>query len=166
MEEINTTFNSKGCLEKLHNAINTRNVKGIQAVYIEIDNLMKIANKVVDLKQLKNKLKTCCPILLENIINYEDKTINDLESRSWEKAWQWKKWNDYLQKLEEVDVEGLEKNIAREKIKEKHIIRELVSKRSWFNQIERTTEAQKRSLFTWMEAIKRIGKGKIGRAHV
>lgn len=159
MEEIKTNFNSEGCLQKLHNAINTRSLKGIQAVYIEIGNLMKIEHKVLELKQLSDKLETCCPILLENIINDEDKTMNSLENLSWEKAWQWKKWNDYLQKLEEVDVEALEKNIAREKIKEKHIIKELVSKRSWFNQIERTTEAQKRSLFTWMEAIKRIGKG-------
>ena len=85
--------------------------------------------------------------------------MKNLQCVDWEKAWKWRKWNDFLCELEEVDVEALEKNIAQEKIKEKYIIGELVSKRSWFNQIERTTEAQKRSLFTWMEAIKRIGKG-------
>lgn len=159
MEEIKTTFNNVGCLGKLQDAIDERSVKGVQTVYLEIRNLMLIACNALELKQLCNKLETCCPILLENIINDEDKTTENLESLSFEKALKWRKWNDYLQKLEEVDVEALEKDIAREKSKEKQIIRELVSKRSWFNQIERTTEAQKRSLFTWMEAIKRIGKG-------
>ena len=159
MEEIKKTFHSSGCLEKLHNAINTRSIDGIQAVYMEIDSLMQVAHKVLQLTELSKKLEACCPILLKDITNAEDKIMKNLESLNWEKAWQWKKWNDFLCKLEEVDVEALEKNIAQEKIKEKYIIRELVSKRSWFNQIERTTEAQKRSLFTWMEAIKRIGKG-------
>ncbi|MBU3159524.1 AAA family ATPase [Clostridium frigoris] len=159
MEEIKTTFNNKGCLGKLQDAINIRSLNAVQAVYIEIRELMQTANKALELKELCYKLEMCCPILLENIINDEDKTIENLESLSFEKAWKWRKWNDYLQKLEEVDVEALEKDIAREKSKEKQIIGDLVSKRSWFNQIERTTEAQKRSLFTWMEAIKRIGKG-------
>ncbi|MCB2354919.1 AAA domain-containing protein [Clostridium estertheticum] len=159
MEEIKTTFNKDGCLRKLQDAIDIRSLKGVQAVYIEIRELMQIAHNALELKELCYKLKMCCPLLLENIINDEDKTIEDLESLSFEKAWTWRKWNDYLQKLEEVDIEALEKDIARERSKEKQIIRELVSKRSWFNQIERTTEAQKRSLFTWMEAIKRIGKG-------
>ncbi|MBW9171737.1 hypothetical protein K2F43_11010 [Clostridium estertheticum] len=159
MEEIKTTFNKEGSLGKLQDAIDIRSLKGVQAVYIEIRELMQIAHNALELKELCYKLKMCCPLLLENIINDEDKTIEDLESLSFEKAWTWRKWNDYLQKLEEVDIEALEKDIAREKSKEKQIIRDLVSKRSWFNQIERTTEAQKRSLFTWMEAIKRIGKG-------
>ncbi|NNU77095.1 AAA domain-containing protein [Clostridium estertheticum] len=159
MEEIKTTFNKDGSLGKLQDAIDIRSLKGVQAVYIEIRELMQIAHNALELKELCYKLKMCCPLLLENIINDEDKTIEDLESLSFEKAWTWRKWNDYLQKLEEVDIEALEKDIAREKSKEKQIIRDLVSKRSWFNQIERTTEAQKRSLFTWMEAIKRIGKG-------
>ncbi|MBU3174310.1 AAA domain-containing protein [Clostridium estertheticum] len=159
MEEIKTTFNNDGSLGKLQDAINIRSLKGVQAIYIEIRELMQIAHNALELKELCYKLKMCCPLLLENIINDEDKTIEDLESLSFEKAWTWRKWNDYLQKLEEVDIEALEKDIAREKSKEKQIIRDLVSKKSWFNQIDRTTEAQKRSLFTWMEAIKRIGKG-------
>lgn len=159
MEEIKKGFNGDGCLGRLHNAINARSIDSIQIVYVEIDTLTQIADKVLRLTELNKKLETCCPILLKNITNAEAGEMKTLESLNWEGAWQWKKWNDFICKLEEVDVEEIEKNIAQEKIKEKYIIRELVSKRSWFNQIERTTEAQKRSLFTWMEAIKRIGKG-------
>jgi len=159
MEEIKKTFNNVGCLEKLHSAINKRCIDGIQAVYMEIDSLMKVAPQVLELKELSNKLETCCPLLLKNIANGEDKIMRNLQCPDWDKAWKWRNWNDFLCKLDEVDVEALEKKIAQEKIKEKSIIGELVSKRSWFNQIERTTETQKRSLFTWMEAIKRIGKG-------
>ena len=119
MEEIKKTFNSVGCLEKLHNAINKRSIDGIQAVYMEIDSLMKIAPKVLELTELSNKLEVCCPILLKNITNDEDEIMKNLKSLDWEKAWKWKKWNDFLCKLEEVDVEALEKNIAQEKIKEK-----------------------------------------------
>jgi len=159
MEEIKRTFNNIGCLEKLHNAIDKRNICDIQAVYVEIDSLIKLAPQVVELKELSNKLKANCPLLLKNIKNSEDEIMSKLQCANWEKAWQWRKWNDFLCKLEEAPVETLENNITKEKNKEKYIIGELVSKKSWFNQIERTTEAQKRSLFTWMEAIKRIGKG-------
>ena len=164
MEEIKKTVHSDeslsdGCLQKLHNAINARNIDAMRAVYIEIDNLMKLSQKVLKLSELSKRLEVCCPLLLKNITNGEDKTINNIKLLDWEKAWKWKKWNGFLCELEEDDVEALEKNITHEKIKEKLIISELVSKRSWFNQIERTTEVQKRSLFTWMEAIKRIGKG-------
>lgn len=159
MEEIQKTFNSIGCLEKLQEAINKRSTEGIQAVYVEIDSLMKVAPQVLELKELSNKFGACCPLLLKTITNGEDEIMENLQCKDWEKAWKWRKWNDFLCELEQVPVEELEKNIAQEKTKEKHIIGELVSKRSWFNQIERTTEVQKRSLFTWMEAIKRIGKG-------
>jgi len=159
MEEIEKTFNSVGCLETLHNAINKRSVEDIKAVYVEIKSLIKLAPKVLELKELSEKLEAYCPLLNKIITNDEDEIVKNLENTDWEKAIKWKKWNDFLCKFQEVDVEALEKNIAQEKVKEKHIIGELVSKRSWLNQIERTTEVQKRSLFTWMEAIKRIGKG-------
>ena len=63
MEEIKKTFNSVGCLEKLHNAINKRSIDGVQAVYMEIDSLMKIAPQVLELKELSNKLEVCCPTI-------------------------------------------------------------------------------------------------------
>ena len=159
MEEIKKTFNSIGCFEKLHKAINERSIDGVQATYREIDRLMKIAPQALELNELKNKLEQCCPRLYKDIINGEDEIMKKLEYADWEKAWKWRKWNDFLCKLGQVDIEALEKNITQEKVKEKYIIGQLVSKRSWFNQIDRTTEVQKRSLFTWMEAIKRIGKG-------
>ena len=159
MEETDKKFNNYGCLQKLHNAISARSIDDVQAVYIKMDKLMKESPKVLKLEELSKKLEVCCPLLFEKIVNDEDKYINNIETLNWEKAWKWKKWNDFIFKLEEDDIEALEKNITQVKIKEKLIISELVSKRSWFNQIERTTETQKRSLFTWMEAIKRIGKG-------
>jgi superfamily I DNA and/or RNA helicase len=159
IEEIKTSFNNVGCLGKLHNAINTRNISDIQGAYVEINNLMEIAPKVLELQELCKKAEDCCPILLKSMINREEGILSDLQGLNWEKAWKWKKWNDFLEELQQVDVEELEKNIAKQKNKEKYLISELVSKKSWLNQIERTTEVQKRSLFTWMEAIKRIGKG-------
>jgi superfamily I DNA and/or RNA helicase len=159
MEQIKVDFQSVGCLEKLHNAIDKRNEKDIREVYTEIERLMEKAPEVLKLTQLSAKIETCCPILLEKITGSEEEILNNLKDLNFVEAWKWKKWNDFLCQLEEVDLEALEKNIAQEKNKEKYIIRQLVSKKSWFNQIERTTEAQKRSLFTWMEAIKRIGKG-------
>ncbi|MGH4052507.1 MAG: AAA domain-containing protein [Clostridium sp.] len=159
MLEIEKTFPSIGVLKKLHNAIKIRNIDDIHVAYEEIGLLMKESGHVLELNQISKKIEDHCPMLYEKIINNEFKAMDASQSLNWEKAWQWKKWNDFLNKLEEVDIESIEKNITQEKIKEKIIVTQLVSKRSWFNQIERTTEAQKRSLFTWMEAIKRIGKG-------
>ncbi|MBU3111623.1 AAA domain-containing protein [Clostridium lacusfryxellense] len=158
MLEIQKTFPRVGLLKKLQNAMNVRSVYDIHASYIEISLLMKESAQVLELTKISKKLEVCCPLSYESITNNEYKTTND-QNLNWAKAWKWKKWNDFLSKLAEVDVDAIEKSITQEKIKEKIIVRELVSKKSWFNQIERTTEVQKRSLFTWMEAIKRIGKG-------
>ena len=162
IQEIKKTFKSEGCLLKLCHAINERDINAVQAVYLEMESLTQKSHKVLELTELSKKLEAGCPILLENIANENianENIKNNLESMNFENAMKWRKWNDFLLKLEDVDVEAIEKSITHEKIKEKIIIRELVSKKSWFNQIERTTEVQKRSLFTWMEAIKRIGKG-------
>ncbi|MGH4117824.1 AAA domain-containing protein [Clostridium sp.] len=159
IEEIKTSTSSVGCLGKLHSAINIRNISDIRAAYVEIDSLTQLVPRALELTELCKRIEGCCPILFQGMIKREQTLMIDLQNSNWEKAWQWKKWNDYLCELQQVDVEELEKNIAHKKIKEKYIIRELVSKKSWLNQIERTTEVQKRSLFTWMEAIKRIGKG-------
>lgn len=159
VEEIKRALCSEGCLGRLSNAIDARNIDSIQAAYLEINNLSRLAPKVLRLKELSKRLEICCPLLLKDITNDEALLTSSKGSLDLEKAWKWKKWNDFLCKLEDVDIEAIEKKIAQERIKEKYIIRELVSKRSWFNQIQRTTEGQKRSLFTWMEAIKRIGKG-------
>lgn len=159
VEDIKKALCNEGCLARLRNAIDERSIDGIQEAYLEIDNLTQLVPKVLKLKDLRKKLESCCPLLLKDITSAESLLMNNNGNLDLEKAWQWKKWNDFLCKLEEDDVESIEKKIAQERIKEKYIIRELVSKRSWFNQIQRTTEVQKRSLFTWMEAIKRIGKG-------
>jgi hypothetical protein len=157
--EVKKILSKVGCLEDLNSAISAKSIEGIQAFYLDIDSLMQVAPKALQLTELSRRLQESCPMLLKSITNTEAESMKDLEILDWERAWKWRKWDDFLCELQEVDLEALDKTIAQEKIKEKNIIRELVSKRSWVNQIERTTESQKRSLFTWMEAIKRIGKG-------
>lgn len=80
---------------------------------------------------------------------------NDLE-----KAWLWKQVEYWIKEIQsKPKIEQLEEERKLEKLKEQKIIKDLVAESTWKEQIIRTTGSQKRSLFAWLKAVQRIGKG-------
>lgn len=132
-------------------------------------NLRKLYDKLWKLKDIKvdaekinrmmGKLEEVCPIFTKKLLaEWGDNNIRD-HYNSWYDAWKWKAGTSLLKEVYKLSPERMEKDIEAEKIREKALIKEIVAKKTWYSQIIRTTESQKRSLFTWMESIKRIGKG-------
>ncbi|WP_446898262.1 AAA domain-containing protein [Clostridium sp. LBM24168] len=131
---------------------------GINCIVSEMKSINVIKKKIYKINEIMDKLGRVCPDTVENIVRDWDKSKYMCVDFS--KAWRWSQWNNLLQKLNRLNPEKIEEDLEREKIKEKLIIKELVAKSTWYNQILHTTDLQKRSLFSWMQAVKRIGKGR------
>lgn len=78
-----------------------------------------------------------------------------------EEAWvfsQCKTWMD--QHLASKPLAELEEEYKLEEQREFRIIQQIVVDLAWKYQLERTTDRQKRSLISWLQFIKKIGKGR------
>lgn len=123
-----------------------------------LSNIKQKSIKINKINSILDRMSRMCPNTVKGISDNWGRVghvYNDIE-----KAWRWAQWNNLLQKIKELNPEKIEEDLEREKIKEKLIVKELVAKSTWYNQILSTTESQKRSLFSWMQAVKRIGKGR------
>ncbi|PGY09141.1 AAA domain-containing protein [Bacillus sp. AFS031507] len=75
-------------------------------------------------------------------------------------AWIWRQVDAWLKELNaKQQIDYLEEQRKMAKLKEQKVIKELIAEATWKEQLERTTRAQKMSLFAWQKAIQRIGKG-------
>jgi superfamily I DNA and/or RNA helicase/very-short-patch-repair endonuclease len=120
--------------------------------------IRKRQSKVMKISEIIDKMGRVCPNTVKDIIHNWDKSKDMYKNI--DKAWRWVQWNSILQKIKKLNPEKIEEDLETEKMREKLIMKDLVAKSTWYNQILGTTESQKRSLFSWMQAVKRIGKGR------
>ncbi len=148
---------STGKLDSLYNAIETLDVEGIKGELKKIEYFRIIKNDLMKLDSVIEKIRGSCPHTTDKMIDYWRDNIGNFDDFS--NAWKWAEWNSLLRGIYKLNLEFVEDSIEEEKKREKIIIKEIVSKKTWYNQILRTTESEKRSLFAWMQAVKRIGRG-------
>ncbi|MFC0904090.1 AAA domain-containing protein [Clostridium sp. MT-14] len=158
IEVFKKTINNTGELKKLYEAVNNLNVNQVKATLQELREIKGVKNKCLKVDELIGKLNRICPKTAKNII--DDWDCGKEKFNDWTKAWKWAQWNSLLNHMYSLNLEKIEEAIGIEKNREKEIIKDIVSKNTWYNQILRTTENEKRSLFSWMQAVKRIGKGR------
>lgn len=156
-EDIRKSLNKYSELKELQIKIEELNIDYIKKYYENIQYLEAHKSEIERVLEIREVLYKLCPkftkTLLLNRENIKGEVLN------FEGAVKYAAFNSYVSELLKINVKDLEKELYEEKVRENQLIREIVSKQAWYNQIKRTSEAQKRSLFTWMEAIKRIGKG-------
>ncbi|MEW9094517.1 MAG: AAA domain-containing protein [Clostridiaceae bacterium] len=152
---INSMLNNYEEFKELIYTIEELNIDELKMAYEEVCNLKNIKSSIVHMDSILCRLKEICPKLYKKLLKGDMEKLNN-----WNRAWRWKKWSSVLDKLEEVNKAQLEEKLENEKEKEKHIIKEIICKKTWYNQISKISENEKRSLFTWIQSVKRIGKGK------
>jgi len=107
-----------------------------------------------------DRLAVVAPKWVNMIISHEGGGKALELPQDWKKAWRWSQCKNYLDDLHtKTNIEEMERLLKIETKSESRILKELVAKSTWLEQIERTTEPQRRSLFAWLKAIQRIGKG-------
>lgn len=142
---------------ELEEAIEELNIHKIRIALNKIEGFSMVKNKALELDKIISKLKTVCPLTAERITSKWE--VAEEEFKEWKNAWRWTKWRSLLNKICNSNADLIELSMEEEKRREKAIIEQIISKKAWYNQIIKTSESEKRSLFSWMQAVKRIGKG-------
>lgn len=131
----------------------------IRKLYDQLWKLRELKDKGDQINKYLLRLNETCPLFTKKLLaEWQDNSLRDYY-KNWDNAWKWRAASSLLKEVYKLKPEQIEKDIEAQKLREKLLIKEIVAKKTWYNQIIRTTESQKRSLFTWMESIKRIGKG-------
>lgn len=76
-----------------------------------------------------------------------------------EAAWIWRQLHNELDRRAKVSLEALQTRITQLSNKLHISTAELVEKKAWVAQMQRTTPEQRRALQTWKELMRKIGKG-------
>lgn len=139
----------------IHEIINEVDIKKLENLYKEIDKLISINLISKKFNNTIYRLKKTLPSLAKDIVDNKDLS----KYNSFTNAFKWIRWNNLLNDLSEENKANYENKLKNQKDLESKLILELVSKQTWFNQISRINDENKRSLYAWMEAIKKIGKG-------
>lgn len=158
LEQVRKDLSKHKAFEELAEKIQDFNRDYVKTYYKEIEYLKENKEGIEETLKLKSRLKSLCPKFQEFIEKNMEKSIGS-SYKDFQGAVKYSAFNGYIKSLLEVNVKDIERQLQENALKEAYLTKELVSKRVWYNQIMRTTEPQKRSLFTWMEAIKRIGRG-------
>lgn len=101
------------------------------------------------------------PLWTRQLMEQEEGTGIEKNYEEIEEAWvysQCKAWMD--QHLASKPLVELEEEYKLEEQREFRLIQQIVVDLAWKHQLERTTDRQKRSLISWLQFIKKIGKGR------
>lgn len=152
--------NAHPLLDELRKACQEKDATSWKNAWNELRRLENLADRFELFQKLKERLQEIAPVWVEQLIRQggQGKVItapHDLKI-----AWKWQQLASWIEEIHDrPKLEEIEENLQLEKKKEIRLIKELVATSTWREQIKRTTTEQKRSLFAWMKAIQRIGKG-------
>ncbi len=155
INEYKKYFEGNVLSSSMVNYIEHGDFHGIEEIYDKINTSLYIEEEVNKLKEYKDKLINSCPDLAYSIKD----NLKKYSKIDFEKSFQWAKWNEYLNSICEEDEQWYFEKLSFEMKREKEIITKLVSKRTWYYEILNMSEDSKRSLYCWMDAIKKLGKG-------
>lgn len=141
-------------------ALQQRNKNGWRSCFEEVIRLEGLEKDYNQFTNLKSKLYDVAPKWTLELMENSGKGTPLFPPKDMSIAWLWKQVDYWLKEIQEKPkIEKLEEERKLEQLKEKKIIKDLVAESTWKEQIIRTTGSQKRSLFAWLKAVQRIGKG-------
>lgn len=145
--------------EEIVEAIQCRDIRTIKKVYEKLDRFKEMAPIFKEINVLLQAIKEDCPKLVEKIINDEDRLNMLVKYKNFSLAWKWRQLDNILKMAHEIEADEIDEKIEKEKNRESKLIRKIVAKKTWYNQINKVEELEKRSLYAWLDAVKRVGKG-------
>lgn len=153
---IKKLIDGDDCFNSVTKAIDSMDIEAIKEAYVEIDRLKALVSIVDDIEKILNKIRYKAPKFVSKFISSTDrrsfKNIN--------KAWDFSRFKNLLLKANNIRTELVEKLLKEEEIKERRLIENIASKRAWYKQIKNTSDTKKKSLYAWLQAAKKIGRGR------
>lgn len=131
-----------------------------ESVLAELARLSRLEPLLKERKALLNRLRPVAPRWVAQILAVGGRGEPLLPPKDWRKAWTWKQAEAWLRHLQsESNVEEIENQLQAARTMEARLLSDLIAKETWLHQLSRVTEPQKRSLFAWVQAVRKIGKG-------
>ena len=131
-----------------------------QHVLLELRKLHSNESKIHEMLDLRNRLYACAPrftVQIESMVRAKE---CNQPPATWRYAWEWKRADCWLKKQSaRIRLDYNYEQLHRARQEEARLIQTIVSKSTWLEQNLRTTEIQRRSLRSWIQTIRRIGKG-------
>lgn len=145
--------------EEIAISLNKMDILLLRQSYRKIHRLKEIAPNIRELEYLLDKVNKDCPKLVQRLINEKDKLNMLVKYKNFSVAWSWRQLHNVLnEEVGKVQVENIKKEMKLEEEKEIYLIKSLVKEKAWFNTISKIGESEKRSLYAWKEAVRRIEK--------
>ncbi|WP_284035622.1 AAA domain-containing protein [Neobacillus sp. 114] len=142
------------------NALKHRDKTLWKTGYVEVARLEGLKADYNQFIELRDKLYTVVPKWTMDLMEKGGTGTPLFPPEDLAKAWLWKQVEYWIKEIQSKPIiEKLEEERKLEQLKEQKFIKELVAVATWKEQINRTTGSQKRSLFAWLKAVQRIGKG-------
>ncbi|GAB3803714.1 AAA domain-containing protein [Virgibacillus kimchii] len=147
-------------IDKLWKACQEKDAALWKKAWNELKRLEKLNETYLHYNKLREKLARVTPLWLNELDQSGGEGNPLVPPENTKEAWKWSQLNYWLKKMkQETTMDQLNEELQLEFKNESKLIKQLVTASTWKSQIERTTREQKRSLFAWLNNIKRIGKG-------
>ncbi|WP_378955259.1 AAA domain-containing protein [Pelosinus sp. sgz500959] len=131
-----------------------------QEILLELRKLQALEHKVYEMLEFRNALNEYAPRFVAQIESAVLAPTHSQPPTTWRGAWEWKRADVWLRKhFIKVRLEQLYEGLNKARNQEARLIQTIVSKSTWLEQNQRTTEVQRRSLRSWAQTIRKIGKG-------
>ncbi|WP_257535992.1 DEAD/DEAH box helicase [Metabacillus litoralis] len=167
IDEVNTYLSNRINHIKSHSiwndffdALQQRDKNKWRNCFEEVIRLEGLEKDYTQFTNLKAKLYAVVPKWTMELMEHGGKGTSLFPPKDMSNAWLWKQVDYWVKEIQaKPKIEKLEEERKLEQLKENKIIKDLVAESTWKEQIIRTTGSQKRSLFAWLKAVQRIGKG-------
>ncbi len=145
---------------QLANSLRDRSDENYKKAYEELLRLWRLHPKAVRLNHLLKHLQSEAPNWTSRIERDATESGAGALPEDWMMAWRWRRLNEWLLRLHNREsAESLQNRLERARKKERELITQYVSERTWQRQIANVKDHQYMALTAWANAMKLFGKG-------
>jgi len=146
-------------IQVLRQSVTSYNVQAYSKAYTRLVDLQERYQELQLRSTLLDKLEKSAPVWAAAIRRREGIHGKADLPENPEAAWIWCQLSDELNRRANVSLETLQNRITQLSNTLHTVTAELVEKKAWVCQVERTTGEQRRALQGWKEITRKIGKG-------
>ena len=144
----------------LSDAVRLQSKVDYEQTHAEYFRLLNQQPRINQLMLLSQKLKQSAPNWYEKIEERALSAVAGAVETSWKFAWRWQRLNQGLDQLHNREsVDKLQNKLERARSREKGLIGELVTRRTWQSQVAKVEDHHYRALVAWSDAMREYGRG-------
>lgn len=141
----------------LYDSFVEKDLDGVTSQLGQIQYLTKIKEQYTVFYSHLHALKTTMPMFANRILNQLE--LQEYLPGSMQDILEYGKLMTFLNALDEWDVVLLEEKLGLLEVESLKVMKQLIYKLTWKNQLQHVTPEQDRALSVWMQKMARIGKG-------